>query len=150
MWWVKLLFFHYPYNVCNLCFPVFLQYISALRPPKKRHHSLAGISIDSDTDVDTAAISRVFQRRASFTYPKPLGTRDCFQNRSLQDFSDRIRVNMENQLELSRREEPTLNAQINKPEQETLFLSTESVSSDTTVDEWKQASMEQRCFLRSS
>uniref|UniRef100_I3KJN7 Serine/threonine-protein phosphatase with EF-hands n=2 Tax=Oreochromis niloticus TaxID=8128 RepID=I3KJN7_ORENI len=113
-------------------------YISALRPPKKRHHSLAGISIDSDTDVDTAAISRVFQRRASFTYPKPLGTRDCFQNRSLQDFSDRIRVNMENQLELSRREEPTLNAQINKPEQESLFLSTDSVSSDTTVDEWKQ------------
>uniref|UniRef100_A0A3Q2V4R5 Serine/threonine-protein phosphatase with EF-hands n=1 Tax=Haplochromis burtoni TaxID=8153 RepID=A0A3Q2V4R5_HAPBU len=90
------------------------------------------------SSLSLQSISRVFQRRASFTYPKPMGTRYCFQNRSLQDFSDRIRVNMENQLELSRREEPTLNTQINKPEQESLCLSTDSVSSDNTVDEWKQ------------
>uniref|UniRef100_A0A3Q0QVA7 Serine/threonine-protein phosphatase with EF-hands n=1 Tax=Amphilophus citrinellus TaxID=61819 RepID=A0A3Q0QVA7_AMPCI len=49
----------------------------------------------------------------------------------------RIRVNVENPLEVKRREELTLNAQINKSEQDSLFLSTDSVSSDTTKDEWK-------------
>ncbi|RVE67768.1 hypothetical protein OJAV_G00085160 [Oryzias javanicus] len=80
-------------------------YVSALRPPKKRNQSLSGISIDMDIEDEGWGTSRVFQRRASLTYAKSMGTRSCFHNRSLQDFSGRIKMNMENELEISRRKQ---------------------------------------------
>uniref|UniRef100_A0A673CCX8 Serine/threonine-protein phosphatase with EF-hands n=1 Tax=Sphaeramia orbicularis TaxID=375764 RepID=A0A673CCX8_9TELE len=113
-------------------------YVSALRPPKRRNTSSAGISIDSDIDEDWSN-HKVFQRRASFTFPKPLGTRSSFQNRSLQDFSDRIKVNVEEELETCRRRSYTFNAGINRVEKEMAPCpSTDSVNSDNAKEEWKQ------------
>ncbi|XP_040010740.1 serine/threonine-protein phosphatase with EF-hands 2 isoform X2 [Xiphias gladius] len=107
-------------------------YVSALRPPKKRHITSAGTSIDSDMDEDIWSTNR---RRASLTYPKPLGTRESFQNRSLQDFSDRIRVNVEDELEIDKRRQPIFN----RSEKETNpSASSDSVSSDNIKEEWKQ------------
>ncbi|XP_047197039.1 serine/threonine-protein phosphatase with EF-hands 2 isoform X2 [Hippoglossus stenolepis] len=108
-------------------------YVSALRPPKKRHISSTGTSIDSDDDV----WGKSFQRRASLIYPKPLGTRDSFHSRSLQDFSDRIKGNSEDDLEVRRRRQSVF---INRSTEKetTLTVSTESVSSDNAKEEWKQ------------
>ncbi|XP_034450665.1 serine/threonine-protein phosphatase with EF-hands 2 [Hippoglossus hippoglossus] len=110
-------------------------YVSALRPPKKRHISSTGTSIDSDVDDDVWGKS--FQRRASLIYPKPLGTRDSFHSRSLQDFSDRIKGNSEDDLEVRRRRQSVF---INRSTEKetTLTVSTESVSSDNAKEEWKQ------------
>ncbi|XP_029017721.1 serine/threonine-protein phosphatase with EF-hands 2 isoform X2 [Betta splendens] len=114
-------------------------YVSALRPPKKRHTSSTGTSIDSDMDEDVWSVNRAFQRRGSLTYPKPLGTRNSFQNRSLQDFSERIKVNMEDELESRRRRQSVFNSAANKSEQDlTPAASCDSVSSDRTKDEWRQ------------
>lgn len=119
----------------------FSQYVSALRPPKKRHTSSTGTSIDSDMEEDVWSTNKLFQRRASLTYPKPLGTRYSFQNRSLQDFSDRIKMNMGDDLESRKRRQSVFNSPINKAEKEmTPSVSTDSVSSDTVKDEWKQVS----------
>ncbi|KAF6727511.1 Serine/threonine-protein phosphatase with EF-hands 2 [Oryzias melastigma] len=112
-------------------------YVSALRPPKKRNQSLSGISIDMDIEDEGWGTSRVFQRRASLTYSKSLGTRSCFQNRSLQDFSGRIKMNMENELEIRRKQSVFL-SDIGKPDKETLTVSTDSVSSDNSKEEWRQ------------
>ncbi|XP_070821178.1 serine/threonine-protein phosphatase with EF-hands 2 [Chaetodon trifascialis] len=112
-------------------------YVSALRPPKKRHRSSAGTSIDSDLDEDVWCTNRIFQRRTSLTYPKPLGARSSFQNRSLQDFSDRIKVNVMDELEINRRKQSNL--ENNRSEKDmTLSVSTDSANSETTKDEWKQ------------
>nr|XP_033475001.1 serine/threonine-protein phosphatase with EF-hands 2 isoform X1 [Epinephelus lanceolatus] len=114
-------------------------YVSALRPPKKRYHSSAGLSIDSDMDEEVLSNHRIFQRRTSLTFPKPLGTRDSFQNRSLQDFSDRIKVNTVDEVEINKRRQSIFNAAINKPENElSSSLSNESINSDHSKDEWKQ------------
>ncbi|KAL7390814.1 hypothetical protein ABVT39_000007 [Epinephelus coioides] len=114
-------------------------YISALRPPKKRYHSSAGLSIDSDMDEEVLSNHRIFQRRTSLMFPKPLGTRDSFQNRSLQDFSDRIKVNTVDEVEINKRRQSIFNAAINKPENElSSSLSNESINSDHSKDEWKQ------------
>uniref|UniRef100_UPI003AACD2F0 serine/threonine-protein phosphatase with EF-hands 2 n=1 Tax=Centroberyx gerrardi TaxID=166262 RepID=UPI003AACD2F0 len=79
-------------------------YVSALRPPKKRHQSAAGMSVDSDVDDEVWASNKLNQRRVSLTFPKPLGTRESFQNRSLQDFSNRVKVPVEEELEIRRRQ----------------------------------------------
>ncbi|KAF3851361.1 hypothetical protein F7725_013133 [Dissostichus mawsoni] len=100
-------------------------YNSALRPPKKRHQSVAGVSIDSDMDEEGGVHNKVFQRRPSLKFPRTL-TKDCFQNRSLQDFSDRLRVNTVEDVE--RLPGPL------GPENDT-SQSCESISSE---DEWKQ------------
>uniref|UniRef100_A0AAQ5Z4X4 Serine/threonine-protein phosphatase with EF-hands n=1 Tax=Amphiprion ocellaris TaxID=80972 RepID=A0AAQ5Z4X4_AMPOC len=113
-------------------------YISALRPPKKRNQSSASTSMDSDLDEDVWGANRIFQRRASLTFPKPLGARDCFHNRSLQDFSDRIKVNVETELEIRRRRRSAFNAVMKEPETETPTLSFDSVYSDNAKEEWKQ------------
>ncbi|XP_014850787.1 PREDICTED: serine/threonine-protein phosphatase with EF-hands 2-like [Poecilia mexicana] len=113
-------------------------YVSALRPPKRRVHSSAGMSIDIDMDDDLWSTSKIYQRRASLTYPKPLGPRECFHNRSLQDFSTRIKANMENELENSKRREVILAAALNRSQQDILSVSTDSVSSDNAKDEWRQ------------
>uniref|UniRef100_A0A3Q2NUM2 Serine/threonine-protein phosphatase with EF-hands n=1 Tax=Fundulus heteroclitus TaxID=8078 RepID=A0A3Q2NUM2_FUNHE len=114
------------------------RYVSALRPPKRRNHSPAAMSIDIDMDNELWSASKILQRRASFTYPEPLGPRDCFHNRSLQDFSTRIKANMENELDSSKKKENILAAALNRSQHEILSKSTDSVSSDTTKDEWRQ------------
>lgn len=67
------------------------------------------------------------QRRASLTYPKALGSKDCFHNRSLQDFSNRVKVDVESELEDCRQKS----------------CSSESVSSDTSKCEWRQVRVHQ-------
>uniref|UniRef100_A0A8C5HPH4 Serine/threonine-protein phosphatase with EF-hands n=1 Tax=Gouania willdenowi TaxID=441366 RepID=A0A8C5HPH4_GOUWI len=125
-------------------------YISALRPPKKRHMSSATASIDSDMDDDIWSANRMSQRRASLTYPKPIGTKECFHNRSLQDFSERIRANIE-ALEMCKRQvhahaqaqdQAQAQAQTNSPisssDVDSVSLSCESIRSYTAKDEWRQ------------
>ncbi|XP_063753529.1 serine/threonine-protein phosphatase with EF-hands 2 isoform X2 [Eleginops maclovinus] len=103
-------------------------YVSALRPPKKRHQSVAGLSMDSDMDEDAGSTNKVFQRRPSLTFPKALA-KDCFQNRSLQDFSDRLRVNTVEEVESHQKNRGLLGSE-NETSQ-----SCESINSE---DEWKQ------------
>ncbi|XP_029960635.1 serine/threonine-protein phosphatase with EF-hands 2 [Salarias fasciatus] len=111
-------------------------YISALRPPKRRHHSSAGTSIDSDMEEDVWPANRMFQRRASLTFPKALGTKDCFHNRSLQDFNERLKNNME-ELE-ARRRQLVLGSAVCTADKDNLCSSTDSIKSDSVKDEWKQ------------
>lgn len=95
-------------------------------------------------DDDVSCNSRIFQRRTSLTYARPLGARTSFQNRSLQDFSDRIRMPVENELELSRRREFIFHF---SESEKTLnpSASSESVKSENLKEEWKQVTDE--CFL---
>ncbi|KAM4615797.1 serine/threonine-protein phosphatase with EF-hands 2 [Polymixia lowei] len=119
------------------------KYVSALRPPKKRQQSAASTSVDSDAEDDVWVTNKMNQRRVSLTFPKPLGTRESFQNRSLQDFSDRVKLTLEEELEVRRRQAGFLNPGFSK----SLKQFNPSVSSDSsqdstdpsdTVDEWKQ------------
>ncbi|XP_055080228.1 serine/threonine-protein phosphatase with EF-hands 2 [Periophthalmus magnuspinnatus] len=112
------------------------KYISALRPPKRRVTSSAGMSIDSEADEEWSN-SKFLQRRASMTYPKPFGTRSNFQNRSLQDFSDRIREKVEDEVELCRRRTLHLEEQ-NQNDENEQCVSIQSVNSDNAKEEWKQ------------
>lgn len=117
------------------------KYVSALRPPKRRRmQASTGTSIDSDVDEDIWSQNRLFQRRKSLTFPKPLGTRDSFHNRSLQDFSNRIKLNVEDELDSQSRKQSISNwsgtekeVQARSPPQ-----SSDSLNSDTLNDEWKQ------------
>uniref|UniRef100_UPI0037E77599 serine/threonine-protein phosphatase with EF-hands 2 n=1 Tax=Semicossyphus pulcher TaxID=241346 RepID=UPI0037E77599 len=114
-------------------------YVSALRPPKKKNpiHSLR--SVDSDVDEDIWSSNRLIQRRVSLTYQKPLGARDSFHNRSLQDFSDRIKVSVVDELEICRRKHALFSPGMNRKEKEsTPSGSSDSINSDTTKDEWRQ------------
>lgn len=120
---------------------MFSQYVSALRPPKRRSFISAGTSIDSDVDEDFSSNSRIFQRRTSLIYTRPLGTRSSFQNRSLQDFSDRIRFSGESDLELSRRREFIFQFSESAKTLNTA-ASSESVQSENLKEEWKQVSDE--------
>lgn len=120
-----------------------------MRPPKrKRNQASTGTSIDSDVDEDILSQNRISQRRPSLTFPKPLGTRDSFHNRSLQDFSNRIKLSVEDELESHRRRQSVFNwssleknVQARSPPQ-----SSDSLNSDTVNDEWKQVMSEQRIF----
>lgn len=123
------------------------QYVSALRPPKKRHTTSTGTSIDSDMDEDVWSTNRIFQRRASLTYPKPLGERTSFHNRSLQDFSERLRPNaLDAEQEASKRTQPVFNSSTaGRSEKDiTLSVSSDSVNSENAKDEWKQVRNECR------
>ncbi|KAM8885392.1 serine/threonine-protein phosphatase with EF-hands 2 [Spinachia spinachia] len=111
-------------------------YVSALRPPKKRHQSSAGMSIDSDMDLDTSCRHRSFLRQNSLAFLKPIN-RDSFQNRSLQDFSDRLRGSAAE--EVSARRRSILETDVNPLEnQGAAAASSDSINSLTVVDEWKQ------------
>lgn len=96
------------------------------------------MSVDIDMDDELFNTSKGFQRRGSVTFPKPLGPRECFHNRSLQDFSTRIKANMDNELENSKRREVILAAALNRSKQDILCVSTDSVSSDNAKEEWRQ------------
>ncbi|KAG7221298.1 hypothetical protein INR49_017365 [Caranx melampygus] len=115
-------------------------YVSALRPPKKRHMTSTGTSIDSDMDEDIWSTNRNSQRRASLTYPKPLGERNSFHNRSLQDFSDRLKPNaVDNVLEVCKKKQSVFNPTAGRSEKEiTLSVSSDSVNSENAKEEWKQ------------
>ncbi|KAK0143459.1 Serine/threonine-protein phosphatase with EF-hands 2 [Merluccius polli] len=89
------------------------KYVSALRPPKKRHLSTTSMSVDSEDD----AWSGASWRRASVTLHKPL-TRGTFQNLSLQDFSDRVKLPAEEQLEARRRHLNLLHSACGQSQQE--------------------------------
>lgn len=128
----------------SLLFSVPQQYVSALRPPKKRHQSSAGMSIDSDMDLDTSCRHKSFLRQNSLAFLKPIN-RESFQNRSLQDFSDRLKVSAVEEVEISGRRRSILDKDINPPENErTAAASSESLNSLTVVDEWKQVMLESR------
>lgn len=124
---------------------VFSQYVSALRPPKRRSYNSTGTSIDSDMDEDISRNSRIFQRRTSLIFDRPLGTRTSFQNRSLQDFSDRIKLPAENELELSRRREFIFHF---SESEKTInpAASSDSVKSENLKEEWKQVMDEFQLF----
>lgn len=94
------------------------------------------MSIDSDMDEDVWPNNRIFQRRTSLTFPKPLGTRDSFQNRSLQDFSDRIRLTAGEELETRRKKQSIFIS--SRSENEAGPSASESFNSDSSKDEWKQ------------
>uniref|UniRef100_A0A671U8C2 Serine/threonine-protein phosphatase with EF-hands n=1 Tax=Sparus aurata TaxID=8175 RepID=A0A671U8C2_SPAAU len=124
--------YHYQLSAL-LCYS---QYVSALRPPKKRHQSSSGMSIDSDMEEDVWSANKIFQRRTSLMYPKPLGTRESFHNRSLQDFSDRLKQSDVDQMEINRRRQSMFHFRSEKDMSQA--LSTESVKSENPADEWKQ------------
>lgn len=91
-------------------------------------------------DEDIWSQNRLFQRRTSLTFPKPLGTRDSFQNRSLQDFSDRIKLTTGDELESRRRRQSIFclgGLEKGSPPQ-----SSDSLNSDSLKDEWKQVTTE--------
>ncbi|XP_054630281.1 serine/threonine-protein phosphatase with EF-hands 2 isoform X2 [Dunckerocampus dactyliophorus] len=111
-------------------------YVSALRPPKKKYQSSSATSIDSDMDDDLGN-HRLFHRRASLTCPKPLGRRDSFLNRSLQDFSDRLKSNVEDELKLCQ-QRATLFTMGNNRVEKGEDASFDSVISDNAKEEWKQ------------
>ncbi|XP_027134299.1 serine/threonine-protein phosphatase with EF-hands 2 isoform X2 [Larimichthys crocea] len=114
-------------------------YVSALRPPKKRHKSSAGMSIDSEMDEDILAANKLCQRRISLAYPKAFGERESFQNRSLQDFSDRIKGNAVDELESRMRKQSIYNSgTISSEKNITASVSSDSINSDNPNDEWKQ------------
>ncbi|XP_034548521.1 serine/threonine-protein phosphatase with EF-hands 2 [Notolabrus celidotus] len=114
-------------------------YVSALRPPKKKNTTHSVRSVDSDIDEDFWSANRVIQRRCSLTYPKAFGDRDNFHNRSLQDFSDRIKLGPMGELETGRKKKTPLSPGVNRPEKEaTPSGSTDSVNSDSVKDEWRQ------------
>ncbi|XP_059192441.1 serine/threonine-protein phosphatase with EF-hands 2 [Centropristis striata] len=113
-------------------------YVSALRPPKKRHKSASGLSIDSDIDEDVWSNRGLGQRRTSLAFPKAY-VRNSFPNRSLQDFSERIKVNMTDDLELCRRRQSVFIPVITRTENETdVSASSETINSVNVEDEWKQ------------
>uniref|UniRef100_A0A096LR85 Serine/threonine-protein phosphatase with EF-hands n=1 Tax=Poecilia formosa TaxID=48698 RepID=A0A096LR85_POEFO len=61
------------------------------------------------------------------------------------DFSTRIKANMENELENSKRREVILAAALNRSQQDILSVSTDSVSSDNVKDEWRQINTDTDC-----
>lgn len=93
--------------------------------------------------------SKIFERRTSLTFARPLGTRTSFQNRSLQDFSERIRLPADNDLELSKRKDYIFHfSESEKTMNPT--ASSDSVKSENLKEEWKQVMDERftRLLLR--
>ncbi|KAF7657448.1 hypothetical protein LDENG_00026920 [Lucifuga dentata] len=114
------------------------KYESALRPPKKTQKSLT--EIDSDTDDDVWSINKFLNRRASLTYPKTLGSHNSFHNRSLQDFSDRIKINMNDELESQKQNFHIFNPSLQKDLAPSASSDSplESTDTDDADEEWKQ------------
>lgn len=100
------------------------------------------MSIDSDMEEDVWSANKIFQRRTSLMYPKPLGTRESFHNRSLQDFSDRLKQSDVDQMEINRRRQSMFHFRSEKDMSQA--LSTESIKSENPADEWKQVINEQQ------
>ncbi|XP_024909174.1 serine/threonine-protein phosphatase with EF-hands 2 [Cynoglossus semilaevis] len=122
-------------KIPDTCIFVFVQYVSALRPPKKRNMSSGNLSIDSEADEDSWSSSKFLHRRASLRYSNnTLGSRNSFHNRSLQDFSSRTNVNVKDQLEFPRKRQSAFIAVF----KEETPPPVSTVNSDTVHEEWKQ------------
>ncbi|XP_030225832.1 serine/threonine-protein phosphatase with EF-hands 2 isoform X3 [Gadus morhua] len=113
------------------------KYVSALRPPKKRHPSTANVSVDYEEEVWSSG-----RRRSSVALPRPL-TRGTFQNTSLPDFSDRVRPPVGGAAE--RRGRLALQGALLGGSQQALGAAAgtgpsqdSGESSDHSEDEWKQ------------
>ncbi|XP_035292057.1 serine/threonine-protein phosphatase with EF-hands 2 [Anguilla anguilla] len=118
------------------------RYISALRPPKKKLLQSDGqASIDSDLEEDMWAPrdSPVTWSWNSLTSHNPFGSRNSFQRRSLQDFSDRLKCSEEKDLEELRRQAKFTQSYRDLPQSLSFSFSPySSEHDDTNTDEWKQ------------
>ncbi|CAL8326985.1 unnamed protein product [Arctogadus glacialis] len=112
------------------------KYVSALRPPKKRHPSAANVSVDYEEEAPSSG-----RRRSSVALPRPLPrplTRGTFQNTSLPDFSERVRPPAGGAAE--RRGRLALRGALHGGSQEALGAAQDSgESGDHSEDEWKQS-----------
>ncbi|XP_056143344.1 serine/threonine-protein phosphatase with EF-hands 2 [Lampris incognitus] len=120
------------------------KYVSALRPPKKRQQSVVSTLVDPELDDDVWLTNKMNLRRVSLTFPKPLGTRDSFQNRSLQDFSNRVKLTLEEEQVVRRRQKNLLNSGFSQSQKQfNPSVSSDSSqdstdTTDNTKEEWKQ------------
>nr|XP_055056755.1 serine/threonine-protein phosphatase with EF-hands 2 [Misgurnus anguillicaudatus] len=115
------------------------KYVSALRPSKKTNTSRSYLYAPAEVYDETMICKN---RRGSMTFPKPFGSRDCFQRRSLQNFSAAIVRTVEEELEVRRRQ-ASLSSFSKSHNLLASALSSESEPessefTDTNIDEWKQ------------
>lgn len=114
-----------------------------MRPPKKSSASRTNLYTPAEV-YDEMMISK--NRRGSLTFPKPFGSRESFQRRSLQNFSSAITRTVEEELEISRRQAEFSLSSFSRSQHilnSSLSSESEPVSSeftDTNNDEWKQVS----------
>lgn len=93
-------------DLINYLFGIFLQYVSALRPPKQRSSVPMRSSMDSEMEDESlnSKYSILNRRQSSFTYYRPLPSRETFQCRSLQDFSTTVARTKEEELRIQQRQ----------------------------------------------
>ncbi|CAL8348156.1 unnamed protein product [Lota lota] len=108
------------------------KYVSALRPPKKRLPSTASMSVDLEEDAWRSGR----RRSSSSSLPKPL-TRGSFQSSSLPDFSDRVQLPVEEQLEAQQRL-LALHSSAGGATPATSPSQDSQEGGDDTQEEWKQ------------
>ncbi|KAJ8415597.1 hypothetical protein AAFF_G00425770 [Aldrovandia affinis] len=114
------------------------RYVSVLRPPKKKRQNSDGQSpIDSEIEVDVWAPKNipVKWRWSSLTCGNAFGSRNDFQRRSLQDFSDRLKLSEEEEMEPLHRQ-ARLTRSCQSLDLDSSLCSSEHYDADT--DEWKQ------------
>ncbi|KAJ8006044.1 hypothetical protein DPEC_G00124180 [Dallia pectoralis] len=112
------------------------KYVSALKPPKKKrtYQPVPQPSVGSEVD----ASAQHNDRKAMF------GLRDNFQSRSLQDFSSRIPLTTEEEMELRRRQSVFITGGFSQSQKELNYSPTSSESqepshtADTVADDWRQ------------
>ncbi|ROL42511.1 Serine/threonine-protein phosphatase with EF-hands 2 [Anabarilius grahami] len=117
------------------------KYVSALKPPRKKTPSRSSLYADSER-FDEMNICK--NRRGSMTFPRPLGARESFQRRSLQDFSRTVARTAEEEFEVRRRQAEFSMSSFSKshrilgsaPSTESEPDSSEII--DTGSDDWKQ------------
>lgn len=120
---------------------VLLQYVSALRPPKKKTPSRINVYANSEHFHEMINCKNT---TGSLTFPKPFGARESFQRRSLQDFSSTMGRALEGEFEVRRRQAEFSLSSFSKSHNilsTTLSPDSEPDSSqftDTSNDEWKQ------------
>ncbi|KAA0716400.1 Serine/threonine-protein phosphatase with EF-hands 2 [Triplophysa tibetana] len=117
------------------------KYVSAMRPPKKSSASRTNLYRPAEVQ-DEVMTSKNSQ--GTLMFPKPLGSRDSFQRRSLQNFSSAITRTVEEEQEIRRRQaEFSLSGFSRSHQILSLSLSSEveedsSEFTNTDKDEWKQ------------
>ncbi|XP_036382757.1 serine/threonine-protein phosphatase with EF-hands 2 [Megalops cyprinoides] len=120
------------------------RYLSALRPPKKKRLDSEGhSSLDSDMDDESwgPKNSPVRWRQGSLTYRNPFSSRNDFQRRSLQDFSDRLKCSEEEEEELVERRRKARFSWSYRDLHQSLPFDNDSDSAelyDVNSEEWKQ------------
>lgn len=120
---------------------VLLQYVSALRPPKKKTPSRINVYANSEHFHEMINCKNT---TGSLTFPKPFGARESFQRRSLQDFSSTVARTLGEEFEVRRRQAEFSLSSFSKSHRilsSALSSDSEPESSeftDTGNDEWKQ------------